>query len=112
MIGSFFRMCFRVFLTGVIIAKNGTGKKDKWVVFGEKGRKRSWADARCTRLPPAQERFLVFSGASSSWTLGWIKDIIRCELHEKVLGAGAGLRIVSSRVESCGLFEDWHGVEG
>lgn len=49
---------------------------------------------------------------SSSWTLGWIKDIIRCELHEKVLGAGAGLRIVSSRVESYGLFEDWHGVEG
>lgn len=46
MTGSFFRMCFRVFLTGVIIAKNGTGKKDKWVVLGEKGRKRSWAGGR------------------------------------------------------------------
>ena len=28
--------CFRVFSTGVIIAKNDPGKKDKWVVLGEK----------------------------------------------------------------------------
>ena len=33
---------------------------------------------------------------SSSWTLGWIKDIIRCELHEK----GLRCRMKNSKIKS------------